>query len=84
MYIVDPAPTMILSRRRTNLPDKTPSPVFSQVLEVEVANIKVGVANALPPFFLGGWGGGGGEAGYAGVSGKFFRIRPSKVHFEAI
>ena len=58
--------------------------VFSHVLEVEVANVKVGVANALPPpFFLGGWGGGG-EAGYAGVSEKFFRIRPSEVHFEAI
>ena len=28
-----------------------------QVFEVEVANVKVGVANALPPFF------GGGEAG---------------------
>ena len=44
--------------------------MFSEVLEVEVANVKVGVADALPPpFFLGG---GGGEAGYAGVAGKIF------------
>ena len=55
--------------------------VFSQVLEVEVANVKVGIAHALPPpFFFRG----GGEAGYAGASGKNFRIRPSDVHFEAI
>ena len=70
----------VLAISKMKFQNKRTSPVFSHVLEVEVANVKVGVANALPPFFLGGWG----EAGYAGVSGKFFRIRPSEVHFEAI
>ena len=50
-----------------------------QVFEVEVANVKVGVANALPPFFLGGWGG-----RLCRDLRKIFRIRPSEVHFEAI
>ena len=49
----------VLAISKMKFQNKRTSPVFSHVLEVEVANVKVGVANALPPpfYFRGGGGG---------------------------
>ena len=62
------------------------SAVFSQVLEVEVANVKVRVANALPPLFFLGRGGGGGGQVMQGSLEKFLELgflrcilKPSKA-----